>query len=452
MQTKQKYGLSTCIAMIVGVVIGSGIFFKSDNVLIATNGNIFLGCLAFLIAAISIIFGSLTIAELAKRTDKPGGIITYTEDAYGSHAGCAFGWFQLFLYYPTTLCVLTGIIGMYMCMLFGITTSLFIQMIIGLGVVALLALMNILSKRVSGYFQSAATIIKLIPLVLIGVCGFIFGEPSTTVVPSLSEFKSGNWLTALIPIVFAFDGWVVSTSMTQEIKNAKRNLPLALIFAPLAILAMYLLYFVGISIYVGPENIMALGDSHVELAAINLLGPWGAKAIIIFIIVSVAGTCNGFLSGIFQLPYALAIRNMLPYSKQIAKVNQKYDTSLVSCSIGILVTLFWVMIHYVSQTYHLLPNSDVSEISITLNYVLLIGLYYEVFRLSYRGEIKSFFKGKVNPILAMIGSFIILYVGLQNKLFIYYVIICLVLLVSGYLYSKKVSFKETSVESLEKAA
>ena len=105
MKTKNQYNLLTCIAMIVGVVIGSGIFFKSDNILIATNGSIFLGCLAFIIAAISIIFGSLTVAELAAKTDKPGGTITYTEDAYGSAAACAFGWFQLLLYYPTTLAV-----------------------------------------------------------------------------------------------------------------------------------------------------------------------------------------------------------------------------------------------------------------------------------------------------------------------------------------------------------
>ena len=77
MTSKNKYGLLTCITMIVGVVIGSGIFFKSDDILVATNGNIFLGALAFCIAAISIIFGSLTVAELAARTDKPGGPISY---------------------------------------------------------------------------------------------------------------------------------------------------------------------------------------------------------------------------------------------------------------------------------------------------------------------------------------------------------------------------------------
>ena len=437
MKTQKQYGLLTCIAMIVGIVIGSGIFFKSDNILIATNGNIFLGCLTFIIAAISIIFGSLTVAELAARSDKAGGVITYTEDAYGSNVACAFGWFQLFLYYPTTLAIVCYIVGMYTCMLFGITSTLFTQMIIGLGVAALLATLNILSKRLAGTFQTAATFIKLVPLVIIGIAGFIFGKPAAALEVTNEQLMSGSWISALIPIVFAFDGWIVSTSVSHNIKDAKKNLPLALISAPIAILFMYLLYFVGISIYLGPETIMATGDQHVELAAAQILGPWAAKGILIFIIISVAGTANGFMVGLFQLPYSLAIRNMLPASEKIAKVNEKYDLSLLSCLIGGVVVLFWIIVHYITQTYNLLPNSDISEIAITLNYVLFIGLYYQVFRLSCKGEIKSFFKGKFNPIMAMLGSLIILYVGLQNKLFIIYVVICACLLVSAYLYSKK---------------
>lgn len=76
----QKYGFFTAVTMITGIVIGSGIFFKSDNILEYTNGNVTLGILVFVIAAFAIIFGSLTISQLARRTDKPGGLITYVEE------------------------------------------------------------------------------------------------------------------------------------------------------------------------------------------------------------------------------------------------------------------------------------------------------------------------------------------------------------------------------------
>lgn len=439
MKTKNQYNLLTCIAMIVGVVIGSGIFFKSDNILIATNGNIFLGCLTFIIAAISIIFGSLTVAELAAKTDKAGGTITYTEDAYGSGAACAFGWFQLFLYYPTTLAVVCYIVGLYVCMLFGITATLTLQMLIGLVTFFVLFVINTVSKRFAAQYQTVATFIKLIPLFLIGILGFVFGEPKMITEVTTTELVEGSWLSALIPIVFAFDGWIVATAISHQVKDAKKNVPFALIVAPLIILVMYLLYFVGISSYLGPDAIIASGDQHVELAAARLMGPWAAKAVIIFIIISVSATGNGFMAGLFQLPYSLAIRNMLPCSKQISKINERFDMPIASCFLSGILVLFWIAVHYVTQAYSLLPNSDISEISITLNYVLFIALYYEVFRKGIKGEIKGFFKGKFNPIMAMLGSMIILYVGLQNKLFILYLIICLCILVSGYLYYKKAS-------------
>lgn len=435
MKSNNKYSLLSCIAMIVGVVIGSGIFFKSDNILEATNGNILLGVFAFCIAAISIIFGSLAIAELAARTDKAGGLITYTEDAYDNGCACALGWFQTLLYFPTPITVVCYVVGVYSCMLFGIEPKLELQMIIGLLTVLGLFVLNLASAKAATYFQTAATFIKLIPLLLIGIAGLIFGNPSDTLTLSTPTGDgSGSWLTALIPIVFAFDGWLVATSISHNVTNAKKNVPIALVVAPLIILGMYLLYFVGISIYLGPEMIRHTGDEHVALAASQLMGPWAAKGILIFIIISVAATANGLMTALFQMPYALSLRNMVPYSDKIAKVHPKWHVPVLSYSIGLVIILFWIVLHYITQKYHILPNSDVSEIGITLNYILMIPLYYQVLRLGFKGEIKGLWRSKINPSLAIVGSLVILYVGLQNKLFIIYVIICAIVLISAYCY------------------
>ena len=104
MNNKGNYGLFTAITMIAGTVIGSGIFFKSDDVLRYTNGNMVLGLLVFCIAAIAIIFGCLAISQLATRTDKPGGIIAYAEEFINPKVASAFGWFQTFLYFLCLLC------------------------------------------------------------------------------------------------------------------------------------------------------------------------------------------------------------------------------------------------------------------------------------------------------------------------------------------------------------
>ncbi len=432
-----KYGLFTTIAMIVGVVIGSGIFFKSDNILVATGGSISLGALAFCVAAISIIFGSLTVAELAARNDAAGGVISYAEDAYNGGVGCCFGWFQTFLYYPTLVAVITYVVGVYTCLLFNIESSLETCSLIGLVTLLIIFFLSLFSSKLAGYFQNAATIIKLIPLIIIGVAGFIWGNPSFEILSDTKTLQTGSWLAALAPIVFSFDGWIVATSISHEVKDAKKNIPFALILAPVFILLIYLMYFIGISIYLGPETIMAEGDAHVNHAALTLFGPWSAKALLIFIIISVAGTANGLMMALFQLPYSLGLRKMFPCSEKMVKISPRLGTPYISGLVALIISLFWSILHYITQKYNLLPNSDVSEISITFNYISFILLYVHVLRLGLQGQIKGFWKSKVNPILAIVGSLIILYVGMQSPLFWMYLTICAVFMVTAYIFWKK---------------
>ena len=335
---KNEYGLFTAITMIVGIVIGSGIFFKSDNILIATGGSIALGVLVFFIAAIAIIFGSLTISQLASRSSKEGGLISYAEEYYNKSTSCAFGWFQTFLYFPTLISVVSWVAGIYICILFGIEGTLEIQMLIGLLIMIFLFVMNTLSAKLGGIFQNASTIMKLVPLVLISIAGLIFGDTSNISLSDITAMKSTGWIAAIAPIAFSFDGWIVSTSISHEIKDSKRNLPKALIIAPIFILIVYVLYFIGISIYIGPETIMSLGDAHVDLAANNLLGPWGAKIVLIFVIISIIGTINGMILGMIRLPHSLALRNMFPKSKKIIKINEKLLMPVNSAIVAFIIS------------------------------------------------------------------------------------------------------------------
>ncbi len=131
-QNNKRYGLFTAIAMIIGICIGSGIFFKSDNVLVATGGSVALGAFVFALSAIAIVFGGLAMGQLASLTDKPGGIFTYFEQFASPRWACAFGWFQVFVYYPAITIVVSWVVGIYGSILFNIQASLEEQILIGL--------------------------------------------------------------------------------------------------------------------------------------------------------------------------------------------------------------------------------------------------------------------------------------------------------------------------------
>lgn len=435
---KKKYGLITAITMIVGIVIGSGIFFKSDNILIYTNGSIEKGIVVFSIAAIGIIFGSLTIGVLASKTTAAGGIITYADEYSGRKVACGFGWFLGFVYFPALVAVLAWVTGVYICMLFGIEATLETLLYLSLASVAICFFVNTVSTKLGGYYQNISTFIKIIPLFLMAVAGLIYGDPKLIVNETTIKLgeQSGTWLAALGPVAFSYDGWVVSTSIAHELKNSKKTLPLALTIGPIFVLVAYILYFVGISILVGPEEIMRLGDEHLNVAALKIFGKNGAKVILTFIVVSVTGTLNGFILGFIRLPYSLALRKMLPFSSEIEKVDKKTGVSKISAIFAIVVSIVWIWLNYVTQKYNMLPNSDVSEIPIVASYILYIILYFNVIKLYKKGEVPSFIKGVIIPILAIIGSSIIVIGGLQNPMTIYYLIICSIVICLALLFLK----------------
>lgn len=439
MQHNKKYGLFTSITMIIGIVIGSGIFFKADDVLGYTNGNVILGIVIFCIAAIAIIFGSLSISQLATRTDNPGGIICYAEEFVNKETGAAFGWFQTFLYLPSIIAVVSWVAGVFICQLFNIGEGIINPYTIGLVVIFLWYLINTLSAKFGGYFQNIAMIIKLIPLVLFAILGLVKGNVTEVLKTDIDTIKTAGVglgiLSAFGPIAFSFDGWIVSTSISHEIKDSKRNLPIALIVSPIIILLAYILYFIGISIFVGPEQVLALGDASVNQMANELFGPTGAKIILIFVIISVLGTVNGLILGMIRMPYSLGIRNMIPFSKNLSKQNKNLnDMPLNSGIFSLLVTLVWYLIHYITKKNGM--QGDVSEIAICISYLNYCILYGVIIKLAIKGEIKNKIMGYFVPIMAMIGSFIILLAGLNNPLFIYYLLICFIVMITGYFYYK----------------
>lgn len=439
-QQRREYGLFTTIAMIVGIVIGSGIFFKSDDMLGYTGGNVGLAVLVFCIAAFTIVFGCLTFSQLAALTDKPGGVITYANEFVGKRWASMFGWFQVFIYYPTLTVLISWVVGIYVSLTMGWEMDFWRFCVIGLIWFFICFGYNILSAKIGGWFQEAAVIIKLIPLFAIAIGGLVFGDPVAAIQnPSpeaIEATKTLGWVAAIGPIAFSFDGWVVSMAVAHEVKNSRRNVPRALVAAPLFVLAAYLMYFLGITGYLGADQVMELGDASVATAATNLIGPTFASIIYVFVTISVMGTVNGVILGYIRLPYSLALRNAIPFSSSLKKINHKLNMPVNSAFFAIAVSGVWWVIHWAQNEYSLLINGDIAEIAISMSYLLYIILYYQVFRLWREGKVKGIGYGVIFPIFAALGSLFVLIGGLTNPQFIIFVIICMIAIIGGFLYGK----------------
>lgn len=442
-EVEPHYGFLTATTMIIGTVIGSGIFFKSDDILSYTGGNVFLGVLAFCIGAWGIIFGSLTITELSTRTKKNGGIVGYFEAFISQRMACGFGWFQTFVYFPTLIVVLAWVSGIYTCSLFGLPNTLEVQSFFGIVYIIFFYGMNLISKRIGGYFQNATTLIKLVPLLTIAFAGFFFGSSHPMVETGITLVTPKNvgfaWLAALVPIAYSFDGWIVATNITNEVKNPKKNMTLALICGPIIVLSVYLLFFLGMTKLLGVEYILSMKNQAIDKVGELLLKENGTKIILIFILISVLGVVNGLILGAIRMPQALASKNMLPHARKIEKINERLQVSTSSLGISFATALIWFLIHYITQKLNLFRGGDISEISIVFSYMCYIILYIKVIQMKKNGSITGLFRGIICPIFAIVGACIIFVGGfIRNPFYVsLFMLFCVLVFLLGSLCFKK---------------
>ncbi len=419
MKTKEHYGLGTAISMIVGITIGSGIFFKVDDILIETGGQVWLGALVFVIGALCVVFGGISLSQLASRVKNNSGVISYYEEFISSKAATAFGWFQLFVYFPTLTAVVSWVSGIYTLALLGVEGSLELQTLIGFIYMSFFFALNYLSYRNGGRFQNITTVAKIIPLVVISAIG-LFWNQETAVLPVgveiVEQSSTGwSWLAALAPIAFSFDGWIVSTNITQEVKDHQRNIPIALTIGPLIVLALYLAFYFGMIAIVGTEYILSAGDQAISQVGYSIFGQMGENILLIFVLLAILGVVNGITLGYIRLPQILASKKMIPHSDKIAQINLIKGLSLSSTLLAYFITFLWLGIHYITQKWDLLRGGDVSEIAIVFSYLAYSLLYVKVIQLHKDGIIQNIFLGLIAPILGIIGSVIILVGGLFSN-------------------------------------
>ena len=118
-QLERRYGLPTAICMVVGIVMGSGVFFKAEAVLQATGGDMALGVAAWLIVGAIMVVCTFTFSTLSSRYQKVNGVVDYAEAALGPVYGYYVGWFMAIIYYPTLTSVLAWLSARYFCVLLG---------------------------------------------------------------------------------------------------------------------------------------------------------------------------------------------------------------------------------------------------------------------------------------------------------------------------------------------
>ncbi len=454
----KKYGLFTAICMVVGIVIGSGVFFKAQDILNYTGGNMPLGIIAWIVGGAIMIICALAFSVLATRFEKVNGLVDYAEATVGERYAYNVGWFMSTIYYPAMTSVLCWVSARYTLVLFGssdITGGT--CMTLACLYLCLSYALNAFSPKLAGKFQVSTTVIKLVPLCLMMIVGIIVGIVNGNTPSAFDTWHivtgGGKWSTLFAAVVatsFAYEGWIIATTINSEIKNSKRNLPIALFVGALIIVGVYVFYYIGLT---GGADVPTLMKDGATTAFVNIFGKIGGNVLNAFIVISCLGTLNGLMVGCTRGIYSIAARDRGPAAKMFKQVDPVTNMPNNAAAFGLLMCGVWLFYFYganLRESLFGLFSFDSSELPIVTIYALYIPIFI-MFIAKHGKENKV--KNVLLPILAIIASvamvFMAVYAHGINKYIsaskegqfsfpvLFYLIIFAVVMVFGNIFYKK---------------
>ena len=335
---KKNLGVATATSIVIGCVIGAGVFFKPYAIYQSTGGAPGMGMLAWVFGGIASILAALTFAEVAVLIPRTGGMVAYLGEAYNEKIGFLAGWMQTVIFYPAFLAGYGVTVGRELGEYVGAQYAMPIAMAVILALVAL----NTLGSKTAGGIQVVSTICKLIPLVLLMVFGFIAGSGENPIfTPMVAEGKSTGAVlgSTLLAVLFAFEGWTNVGAIAGEMKRPSRDMPLAIVGGVSIIMAVYFIINMAY-LWVLPADELMNIQSPASAVAMKIFGPTGGTLIKVGIIISVIGAANGFLMSGSRVAYQLAADKTLPFSAALSRLNGNHVPANSIILIGVLACIY----------------------------------------------------------------------------------------------------------------
>jgi APA family basic amino acid/polyamine antiporter len=419
---QRKYGLFTAICMVVGIVIGSGVFFKAQTILEKTGGDMPLGIIAWLIGGLIMLVCLLTFSFMSQKYEKVNGLVDYAEATVGPKYGYYMGWFTATIYFPAMTSVLSWLSARYTLEFLVSVVPDFKLVVpaemggcvfgpecIALALFYLCACygINVLSPKLGGKLQISTTIIKFIPLTLMAVVGVILGITSGTLTENfntpaqLPETGNNPLFAAVCATAFAYEGWIIATSINAEIKDSKKNLPKALIIGGFIIMATYILYYVGVAGGASNQDLLAGGTT---VAFTNIFGTILGNILKLFVAISCIGTMNGLMMASCRSFYSVAARRQGPAPDVLAQVDKRTNVTNNSAALSLIIIGAWFAYFYLANLAGTWSGAfvfDSSELPIITIYMMYLPIFIQWMR---KEKSENVLRRFVLPILAFCGS------------------------------------------------
>jgi basic amino acid/polyamine antiporter, APA family len=350
-------GLSHAGAVVVGTIIGSGIFLVPSEMMQAV-GSARLVYLAWIVGGLLSFFGALTYAELGAMKPQAGGEYVYVRDAYGPLAGFLYSWTWFLIAKPASIATITtGLVriletfpafSFFSRVLFSPAGSshfftLTYGQLVAIAATIMISWLNYIGVRRAGEFQFLFTLLKVAIILGIVAIGFSYsGGTWANFATDFSGTKGGEagFFAALVAALWAYDGWNDLNMVAGEIRNPQRNIPLALIWGVATVGGLYILVNAAVQ-YVLPAAAVAVSERPASDAVALVLGHAGASLVSTGMAISMLVTLNGTIMSGARVPFATARDGY--FFQAIAQVHPRFHTPslaiVVQCALAIVLLL-----------------------------------------------------------------------------------------------------------------
>ena len=338
--------LPDVVAIVVGVVIGSGIFLVPSDIArsLASPAH---ALLVWIVGGLLTLFGALSLAELAAMAPGAGGFYTILREAYGDRAGFLYTWSFLLLINTGSLATLAVAFGIYAAQL--VPLSAVGQKVVAVAVLLLLTWVNCLGVRAGKWVQNIFTLAKLSGIAI--MCGIVFWHRAPFAATT-DGFSTTGWFdipwvafgVALVAVMWAYEGWAWVSFSGAEMKNPTRDLPIGLFLGTLIVTTVYL---VASTAY---YSVLTVGEvaGAARVAAetiVRLVGPGAAAFISFLILTSIFGSINGTILTGPRCYYAIAADGL--FFRPFARIHPRYHTPVFA----IVFQGFWAALLTILGTF-----------------------------------------------------------------------------------------------------
>jgi basic amino acid/polyamine antiporter, APA family len=343
----RSVGLLQTVAVSVGVTIGSGIFRVPATVAAQLQApGAILAC--WVLGGIIALCGALTIAELAGALPRSGGIFAYLLEAYGPLPAFLFGWTELVVIRAAALGAIATIFAEYLGYFWPLSAH-GVRYSAALAIVFIGAL-NYLGVQRAAALQSLTTALKFAALLLLGLLAFTArgGSVAHFAVQAPAAWSFSLLASALIPVLWTYDGWADPATMAGEIRDPQRNLPRALIAGALCVMLVYLIVNVGFLYALAPAEMSGARLIAASVAQrIPLLGGAGGGLIAAAVVLAAFSGLNGSMMTGSRVFFAMADRGL--FFRAVARVSPRFQSPSTAIALATLLGVVYVLANDFAQ-------------------------------------------------------------------------------------------------------